>query len=309
MQVDHRFVVTEPAKVLYLAGWGRSGSTILNRLLVGDHVVGVGELRLLWQRGVVQRQDCSCGHPWDECKLWNPVVRTVLGDRADTAPGDGAQLVRAAQEAKRLHDLGQRAGRTIARRPNDLDGVAGEYAKVLGDLYRGIAEHTSARLIVDSSKSPTHALLARASGADITVVHLVRDPRAVVWSHQRAKAPPPGATANTTEQHGPLYVSTRWAVRNSFIDRRVEPDLRIRYEDMVAETEKTTKMIFAAAGIDVPPEAGGIEHLIAGNPDRFEATRPGVLSEDAEWRVAQPGRQKRVTTLVAGRVMRRYDYT
>jgi hypothetical protein len=143
----------------------------------------------------------------------------------------------------------------------------------------------------------------------VTVVHLVRDPRAVVWSHQRAKAPPPGAAANTTEQHGPLYVATRWTVRNSFIDRRVEPDLRIRYEDMVAETENTTKTIFAAAGIEVPPEAGGVEHLIAGNPNRFELTRPKVLYEDAEWREAQPATQKRLTEFVAGRVMRRYDYS
>lgn len=78
---------------------------------------------------------------------------------------------------------------------------------------------------------------------------------------------------------------------------------------MVAETEKTTKRILAAAGIDVPPVAGGVEHLIAGNPNRFDVTRPGVLSEDVEWREAQPASQKRVTTLVAGRLMRRYGYS
>src|SRR4051794_11712431 len=146
------------------------------------------------------------------------------------------------------------------------------------------------------------------TGVDGTVVHLIRDPRGVVWSHQRAKAPPPGATAATTEQHGPLYVATRWTVRNSFIDRRVEPDVRIKYEDMVAETDNTTKTIFAAAGLDIPPEGEGLEHLIAGNPNRFDPTRPTVLYEDVEWRDAQPASQKRLTELIARRAMRRYDY-
>jgi len=291
--------MTDQPKVIYLTGWGRSGSTLLNRLLVGENVVGVGELRLLWQRGVVKRQDCSCGHLWDECTLWDPVVRSVLGERADSD---------AIAAAKKLHKLGKRAARIIARRPDHLDGAPAQYAAVLGEVYQAIADQTGARVIIDSSKHPAQAMLARASGADVTVVHLVRDPRGVVWSHQRAKAPPPGATANTTQQHGPIYVATRWTVRNSFIDRTVMPDLRVRYEDMVAETSSTTEKIFTAAGVDVPPEGGGYEHLIAGNPNRFETTRPKVLLEDAEWRDAQPARQKRLIRLIAGRTMRRYEY-
>ena len=291
--------MSQAPNVVYLTGWGRSGSTVLNRLLVGDHVVGVGELRLLWQRGVQQRQDCSCGKPWDQCELWNPVVHSVLGERADTEAGI---------TAKRLHTLGQKAGRAMSRRPKDLDGAAGRYAELLASVYQSIAEQTGARLIVDSSKSPVHALLARASGVNVTIVHLVRDPRAVVWSHQRAKAPPPGAAANTTEQHGALYVSTRWTIRNTFIDRRVEPDVRIRYEDLVSDTETVIKSIFDAARLAVPARDGGVEHLIAGNPNRFDTTRPTVLREDAEWREAQPHRQKRITTMVAGRTMRRYGY-
>jgi hypothetical protein len=292
--------MTDPPKVIYLTGWGRSGSTILNRLLIGEHVVGVGELRLLWQRGVLGHQDCSCGNAWDECELWHPVVRAVLTERTEVDP---------AAAARRFHDLGRRAGRALTRRPHHLGRVSREYAAVLGDVYRSIAEQTQARVIVDSSKNPMHALLARASGADVTVVHLVRDPRGVVWSHQRVKVPPPGAAANTTEPQGPLYIATRWTARNSFIDRNVEPDLRIRYEDMVADTERTTKTIFATAGTEVPPAGGGAEHLIAGNPNRFEAVGRTVLQVDDEWRVAQPAGQKRLIELVAGRVMRRYGYT
>jgi hypothetical protein len=297
--------VSAQPKVVYLTGWGRSGSTILNRLLIGDGVAGVGELRLLWQRGVVKRQDCSCGQPWDSCLLWSPVVHSVLSGRI----GDGASEADIVDTARGLHELGRSAGRSMGLHLRRRGGAGPEYAQVLGELYRSVAATSGADLIVDSSKDPTQALVARASGANVTVVHVVRDPRAVVWSHQRAKAPPPGATAGTTEKHSPLYVATRWTTRNSFIDRRVEPDIRVRYEDMVADTEKTIHSIFAAAGVDVPREGPGFEHLIAGNPNRFDTIRGKPLHEDAEWRTAQPGGEKRLTKAIAGRLMRRYGYS
>ena len=38
-----------PAPVLYIGGWGRSGSTLLSHLLGGlDGMVSVGELRYVW---------------------------------------------------------------------------------------------------------------------------------------------------------------------------------------------------------------------------------------------------------------------
>ena len=292
--------MTQPApRVVYLTGWGRSGSTVLNRLLAREGVVAIGELRYLWERGLVERQDCSCGNPWDACALWHPVVDAIAAGQDSTEP---------AVLGRQLHELGRRGGRKIRRDPAGTDGLAGRYASILGEVYQRVAAETGARLIVDSSKDPTHALLARASGARVSVIHLVRDPRAVVWSHQRAKAPPPGATASVTEQHGPLYVATRWTLRNSFIDRSVGPELRIRYEDMVTETERVITAIFDIVGIDVPPLHGGLEHLIAGNPDRFDTDRPTVLREDVEWTTAQPAREKRLVQLVAGRLMRRYGY-
>ena len=44
------------AQVLYVGGWGRSGSTLLSHMLaqVAGHV-SVGELRYVWQAGVAGR--------------------------------------------------------------------------------------------------------------------------------------------------------------------------------------------------------------------------------------------------------------
>src|SRR5205823_1051409 len=51
---------TQP-KVLYIAGPGRSGSTVLDQVL-GElpGFVSTGELQALWQRGLVERRPCGC---------------------------------------------------------------------------------------------------------------------------------------------------------------------------------------------------------------------------------------------------------
>ncbi|MGI5238222.1 hypothetical protein [Dactylosporangium sp. CA-139066] len=46
-------------RVLYLAGWGRSGRTLAESLL--DRVpglVGVGEIKFLWERGLLRNRRC-----------------------------------------------------------------------------------------------------------------------------------------------------------------------------------------------------------------------------------------------------------
>ena len=66
------------ARVLFIGGWGRSGSTLLDRVL--GHVPGVvslGEVREIWVRGVIEDRPCGCDRPFSECPFW-----TEVGDRA-----------------------------------------------------------------------------------------------------------------------------------------------------------------------------------------------------------------------------------
>src|SRR6476469_754930 len=66
--VDHVVAPRPAAPVLFIAGWGRSGSTLLDRML--GQVPGVfsaGELRDIWDRGVREDRLCGCGQPFHEC--------------------------------------------------------------------------------------------------------------------------------------------------------------------------------------------------------------------------------------------------
>src|SRR5207249_8771406 len=67
-------------KVLYVAGSGRSGSTILDRILGQvDGFFSAGELCNLWGRGLLARRRCGCGTPVPDCPVWGAVLAEAFG--------------------------------------------------------------------------------------------------------------------------------------------------------------------------------------------------------------------------------------
>ena len=55
-------------KVLYIAGVGRSGSTLLERMLGAvPGSVNTGELNAIFSRVATQDQRCGCGEPFSAC--------------------------------------------------------------------------------------------------------------------------------------------------------------------------------------------------------------------------------------------------
>ena len=62
-------------KVLYIAGWGRSGSTILDNVLGQvDGFFSAGELMFLWRRGLIEGRLCGCGRPLRDCDVWMHIL-------------------------------------------------------------------------------------------------------------------------------------------------------------------------------------------------------------------------------------------
>ena len=75
-------------KVLYIAGSGRSGSTILDNILGElDGFVSAGEVRFLWERGMRDDRTCACGEPFSSCPFWGDVLTRAYGGCSRTAPG------------------------------------------------------------------------------------------------------------------------------------------------------------------------------------------------------------------------------
>lgn len=143
--------------VTYVAGYGRSGSTLLDVLLSqSSNVIGTGELTFLF-RQASRGGHCSCQSDLLACPLWGPLLNAVRRS--------GLSL-QEAETVTRTVDCG-------LRKPTAC--YADLWALVLGYL-----SSLGAIIVVDSSKSGRHCrrrphALARA-GFEVTVLHLRRDP-------------------------------------------------------------------------------------------------------------------------------------
>ncbi|WP_426508005.1 hypothetical protein ACPPVO_56650 [Dactylosporangium sp. McL0621] len=67
-------------RVLFLGGLGRSGTTLLERLL-GElpGVVPLGEVVHLWERDIAGDERCACGDHFSECGFWQAVGEKAFG--------------------------------------------------------------------------------------------------------------------------------------------------------------------------------------------------------------------------------------
>ena len=194
------------AQVLYVGGWGRSGSTLLSHMLAHvDGHVSVGELRYVWQAGVAGEL-CGCGRPFAECDFWQAVGARAFGGW-DAVDVDEVLALEAAVLRHRNVPL-LAFPRLYPAHAERLR----RYSELTERLYSAILEVAGARVVVDSTKNPPYAyFLRRVSGVDLRVVHLVRDSRGVVFSWMKKIVRPEiiGGDAHF-EEFSPLRAGVRW---------------------------------------------------------------------------------------------------
>lgn len=302
-------------KVLYIAGSGRSGSTILERILGQlDGFFSVGELCNLWDRGLLAHRMCGCGVPVDACPTWTGILAAGFGGLPDEA--EARRVVALRRAFVRVRHI----PRVLATHWGRQGAGDGELLGVLERLYRAVAEHTGCRVLVDSSKAPLYAeLLARIPSIELQVVHLVRDPRATAYSWLRHKQLPDFGDVRQMQRLRPLKSSGLWALWQTMSEllmgRPPGRYLRLRYEDFVADPEAAVRRVAALVGEEPAAwpfdSAGGVSlgvtHSVSGNPNRFE-TGTVQLRPDTEW-VRGLGRgQRALVTAVTWPLLLRYRY-
>jgi len=301
-----------PVTVLFLAGIGRSGTTLLERALAGaPGVTALGEVMHLWDRGLVRGELCGCGTPFLSCPFWQRIGDAAFGgwDNVDTA--------RLAHLKARV-DRASRVPAVAAGRPSALAREVDEYVDHYVRLYRAATAETG-DVLVDSSKQVSLAwCLQRREDVDLRVVHCVRDSRGVAhsWSKEVRR---PEAVA---EQYGrmPRYsaraVSSLWLVHNLEIEalRRRVPVLRLRYEDFIREPMRTTRAVLGHAGIPAELDHVGTNtirlgptHSCAGNPMRFRSGEVELVADEA-WRTRSHLGQRRLVTAMTAPMLARYRY-
>lgn len=300
-----------PLKVLYVAGAGRSGSTLLDGILGQlDGFFSAGELRYLWERGLQEGRLCGCGVPVGECATWRAALDEAFGPDGVDAPA-AAALQRQATRVRRAPAMiaASRMGRA---RPGRLGAV-------LGPLYQAIRCRTGCRVLVDSSKLPSYgALLEALPGVELYVLHLVRDPRATAWSWLRRKRLTDTPTPRLMQRQPPGKSAAMWMVWNlvaALLWSGRPRYLRLRYEDLVRRPEEAVRRVAELVGESpdaLPfPVPGTVSlaptHSVAGNPGRLE-TGEIALRLDDEWSSRLRPRHKLVVTLATWPLLLHYRY-
>ena len=306
------------SRVLYICGWGRSGTTLIDRMLgEAPDFLSVGELRSLWDADPSVHR-CGCGEVVEGCPLWGPLLTSMEAETGYTSCAVRSMR----DEVARTRHL-PRLYWKARRRKQHAPAAVAHYGDVLGRLYHALLAASRSSVIVDSSKHPAEALLlASRADVDLTVLHVVRDPRAVAYSWERPETSVPGeGEVDRPPRLHPGRSAAWWTAWNASIEMLIKPRLgqayvAVRYEDVMEEPARHLDQVLGRFGLTSNnlPFLSNDEirlspsHTVAGNPSRM---RTGVvhLAVDRRWEQNMDPKELRRATLPAIPLMGHYGYS
>ena len=246
------------AKLFYIGGFGRSGSTLLEYLLTSDpSVVACGEVARHVNKFRTRRA-CTCGRPAPACSIWGPFQFGFNGAGC-------------------------------------LDHKALTLAMLIKISPRFAAMVDSSKTAWGSAFMPFR--LRRSLGRDFLLVHLVRDPRAVCWSTIRTLVKVKKGKRSASPRSRCLQTAIGWTAANLACEifGVVHPKnyLRVRYEDLMLAPRQVIDEVFSRLALQSPPAleragTGDNRHQLYGNAVRFGRSSLSTLKEDVSWKSAMP---------------------
>ena len=304
----------KPLRVVYIAGYGRSGTTLLD-IALGQHpaVAGAGEIATLSRHVWSHNEYCSCGQPASDCPLWGAIVRQWSGSFPLKSSIDDYKRDQENIESILSY---RRILRLMLNRP-----AFKSYADKTFRLFEAIKQHSGKEIVVDSSKLPGRALaLASIAGIDLFVVHLVRDGRGVAWSLlQSYKRDVKAGVQKEIKPKSALRTAARWCVVNVAAEAlRWKLGrgryIRVKYEDLVVDPVSTLERIGEMIELDLADIALKLRsgepiqpaHQIAGN--RLRMNKSIRLVRDEAWRTQLPAGERAAFDWLGGWLLRRYGY-
>lgn len=251
--------LAELKRILFVAGYGRSGSTLLGQLFGSSlETVNIGEaIRFLFHKDMARlEQSCSCGRTAANCPFWGDIVILVSEDAKSWCSRN-----------MRVRNMNRLVAGDIWQHERT---AYEEVALQVRNVVSRILEKTGANTLVDTSKNPaTGWLLGRVFGERLSVCHLVREPKNTVASWSRDKK-------YLKSQR--WWASTAWWVMHNRAAGRLEEGAwtycRVRYEDFISRPQATASAISKKCRIAEPeflrPREFRVDeqHVLAGNPSK-----------------------------------------
>lgn len=284
-------------QILHVVGFGRSGSTLLNRLLgQDDRIIDLGEIRFFYERGVINNERCSCGEKFSDCKFWKSVAEDYFL-AVDKTP----------EHLKNLNYDAQRNRNLMATYKRDMSRFS-EFFTTEKALIDAIEKHcVDKKLIVDTSKIPVRSHLYASSPelADkVKVLHLVRDPRAVSFSWTKKVKRPETDNIEEMARFSVIKSTLLWIGVNmiSYLLRfRYGASYKLMtYEALCQNPKAMLDELYEFLALDAPLETGEQHkesHALSGNPMRFAPMK--AIKVDDGWRAGLTFPQKLISTILA----------
>lgn len=263
-------------EIVYVAGYGRSGSTLLD-ILLGSHAAFMsgGELTYLFEDWDKPGRACACGARYAACPLWSQLPRALP-----------VSVQQAAQIVRRFDGRGR--GRFPPRGRADEEGtVAMSHYAAIARCILDLAQGQGARYLIDSSKTAGDAArrplaLQGIAGIPVKVIHLMRSPWATWGSVRRG-------SNRQLEGHGDRK---RWRLARAVAGyvianghayhagRRLggRNYYRLRYEDLVRNPRPVIEELGRYLGVDLrrlaraaaAGESFKVSHNVGGNRVRLQ---------------------------------------
>lgn len=280
--------------VLYIAGYGRSGSTLLARIL-GSHpnIYNAGELINFLNLLTNDDAICSCQQKLQNCEFWSDIFRRFTsGIRSD---------INKLQLSQQRHESFSYFYRNIVKR-SKTDAVL--YSHLIQTLIMSISANLSPHVqyIIDSSKTTWNRFfrplsIAKMAGVRVKLIHIVRDGRGCIWSNIKGTDDGMlrGPILKDKGSFPVLRTTLHWPFANfgAHIFQKTslsEDYCRIRYEDFVENPRIILTQLGNFLGLSFDEQfefitSGGylpLGHMIAGN--RLRSTAQIIIKSDMEWK-------------------------
>jgi Sulfotransferase family len=305
------------ARVLYIGGCTRSGSTLVDRMLGQiPGFLSTGEFGLLTTHSLVENRLCGCGLRFMECPFWQAVGEAAFGGW-DTP--EAKELVALHPQLTRQRHLPLLFAPGLSR---TFSTKLRRYRQLLSRMYEGLHTVSGAEVVVDSTKAPAYALVLRGvPGLDLRILQLVRDSRGTAYSATKRQIMRDSVDRVVYKHHyAPAVITLRWNFYHLLFDvMRVLGAKRLvaRYEDVVHEPREALTRIATFAGrpardndldfISTSAVELKVDHTAVGNDMRF-AHGPVAMREDDAWRRSLPRSSRRAVTLLSWPLLKRWKY-
>lgn len=252
-------------KIIYIAGDGRSGSTLLDAVLSNiEDSISVGECHRYWVRFEENESHCGCSEMIQDCAHWSKVHKKLQEEFPQYNASEFEKKVREIQYYKNFKKI------PFLLQSEDWK----QFAEVVKAFYNAISDLSGSRCIIDSSKSMPWAYMLQQLGCfDVRVIHLERNLTEVANSWKKTIRLPEYTEREVfMPKKGNVLIAKTW-LKIKLMGRvlKQQPDyLFVNYQELCknpdVELRKIMEMtdeIFPIDNLLALPN-----HAIGGNPMR-----------------------------------------